>query len=185
MDLLIKEANWANNSLEGNNSLVYEFQTLGGPPGGTGVPDSKGHVWPNAFSSVEPTSTAFPHRNARHCLMFKANSDTQDGFGPVAVRMRNVFEKVAVYVRGQSPYYNHMDTVRVFPLALLARVFGMCARTPFALYACIHAYDVPVRRRLRDISRYPQPNQPTQCPHRSLDDPPSPHSTSRVSTNTS
>lgn len=110
MDLLIKEANWANNSLEGNNSLVYEFQTLGGPPGGTGVPDSKGHVWPNAFSSVEPTSTAFPHRNARHCLMFKANSDTQDGFGPVAVRMRNVFEKVAVYVRGQSPYYNHMDT---------------------------------------------------------------------------
>ena len=38
MDLLIKEANWA----EGNNSLVYEFQTLGGPPGGTGVPDSKG-----------------------------------------------------------------------------------------------------------------------------------------------
>ncbi len=29
MDLLIKEANWANNSLEGNNSLVYEFQTLG------------------------------------------------------------------------------------------------------------------------------------------------------------
>ena len=130
MDLLIKEANWA----EGNNSLVYEFQTLGGPPGGTGVPDSKGHVWPNAFSSVEPTSTAFPHRNARHCLMFKANSDTQDGFGPVAVRMRNVFEKVAVYVRGQSPYYNHMDTVHttMCSQALLARVCAL----PFALYTC-------------------------------------------------
>ena len=137
MDLLIKEANWANNSLEGNNSLVYEFQTLGGPPRGTGVPDFKGHVWPNAFSSVEPTSTAFPHRNARHCLMFKANSDTQDGFGPVAVMMRNVFEKVAFYVRGQSPYYNHMDTVRVFPLALLARVFGMCVRA--LPLRCMHA----------------------------------------------
>lgn len=168
MDLLIKEANWA----EGNNSLVYEFQTLGGPPGGTGVPDSKGHVWPNAFSSVDPTSTAFPHRNARHCLMFKANSDTQDGFGPVAVMMRNVFKKVAVYVRGQSPYYNHMDTVRV-----LSGPLSTCARAPFcAVYmhvCCIcGASDL-------------QLNQPTHCLHRSLYDPPSSHSTSRVSINTS
>ena len=91
---------------------MYEFQTVGGPKNGSGVPgaDAPGHVWTNNFSSVEPTSTAFPHRNARHCLMFKANSLTQDGFGPAAVRMRNVFEKVAVHVRGESPYYNHMDT---------------------------------------------------------------------------
>ena len=110
MVLLMKEANWCSDFPKCSDSLVYEFQTVGGPPGGSGVPDAAGHVWPNNFSSVEPTSTAFPHRNARHCLMFKANSLTQDGFGPAAVRMRNVFEKVAVHVRGESPYYNHMDT---------------------------------------------------------------------------
>ena len=110
MVLLMKEANWCSDFPKYSDSLVYEFQTVGGPPGGSGVPDAAGHVWPNNFSSVEPTSTAFPHRNARHCLMFKANSLTQDGFGPAAVRMRNVFEKVAVHVRGESPYYNHMDT---------------------------------------------------------------------------
>ena len=177
MDLLIKEANWA----EGNNSLVYDFQTLGGPPGGTGVPDSKGHVWPNAFSSVEPTSTAFPHRNARHCLMFKANSDTQDGFGPVAVRMRNVFEKVAVYVRGQSPYYNHMDTVHttMCSQALLARVCAL----PFALYTCcIHACMMYLR-----CLRFPtEPTYTLPTPITILLRPSfSSRSTSRVSTNTS
>jgi len=110
MMLLIEEANWCSDFPKCSDSVVYEFQTVGGPPGGSGVPDAAGHVWPNNFSSVEPTSTAFPHRNARHCLMFKANSLTQDGFGPAAVRMRAVFESVAVHVRGESPYYNHMDT---------------------------------------------------------------------------
>ena len=92
--------------------LVYEFQTLGGPPDGSGVPDAGGYVWPNNFSSVDPTSTAFPHRNARHCLMFKAQSATEVAFGPLAVRMRDVYNRVSSYVRGKSPYYNHMDTVR-------------------------------------------------------------------------
>ena len=112
--LLIEEANWCSDPQPNGNcsgpQLVYEFQTVGGPKNGSGVPDTAGHVWTNHFSSVEPTSTAFPHRNARHCLMFKANSATEEGFGPVAVRMRNVFKKVAVFVRGKSPYYNHMDT---------------------------------------------------------------------------
>ena len=122
MVLLMEEANWCSDPQPNGNCsgtrLVYEFQTVGGPKSGSGVPDAGGHVWTNNFSSVEPTSTAFPHRNARHCLMFKANSATEEGYGPVAVRMRKVFEKVALHVRGKSPYYNHMDTVRVCACAL-------------------------------------------------------------------
>ena len=119
MVLLMTEANWCSDPQPNGDcsgpQLVYEFQTVGGPKNGSGVPgaDAPGHVWTNNFSSVEPTSTAFPHRNARHCLMFKANSATKEGYGPVAIRMRKVFDKVAVYVRGKSPYYNHMDSVRV------------------------------------------------------------------------
>ena len=125
MVLLMNESNYFN----GNDSLVYEFQTLGGNASGTGIPDAMGYRWPNNFSSVDPTSTAFPHRNARHCLMFKANSATQEGFGPLAVKMREVYEQVAPYVRGQSPYYNHMDTVRACALLMnsLCCVYSRCS----------------------------------------------------------
>jgi hypothetical protein len=125
------------NYFNGNDSLVYEFQTLGGNASGTGIPDAMGYRWPNNFSSVDPTSTAFPHRNARHCLMFKANSATQEGFGPLAVKMREVYEQVAPYVRGQSPYYNHMDTVRACALLMnsLCCVYSRCS-------ACAVSYPV-------------------------------------------
>jgi hypothetical protein len=89
--------------------VVYEFQTVGGDPQGSGVPDARGHVWTNNFSSVDPLSTAFPHRNARHCLMFKAQTTTEEAYPGKETKMRRAHDKIATYIRGQSPYYNHMD----------------------------------------------------------------------------
>jgi len=95
-----------------NNSLVFEFQSLGGGPG-TDIADyDPRNIYqspPNNFSSVDPKATAFPHRNARHCLMLKATGNTTMEAEDLLQKMEYSFFKLAKKIKGGASYYNHMD----------------------------------------------------------------------------
>lgn len=81
--------------LSDNESVVFEFQSLGGPG--------------SKFAEVEPTATAFSHRNARHCLMFKSVGTTISKGISALGKMFTGWEKVSQYVSGQASYVNHLD----------------------------------------------------------------------------
>jgi len=81
--------------LSDSESLVFEFQSLGGPG--------------SKFAEVEPTATAFSHRNARHCLMFKSVGTTITKGVSALGNMFSGWEKVGQYVPGQASYVNHLD----------------------------------------------------------------------------
>jgi len=97
---------------EGDDSLVFEFQSLGGGPQ-TDInkydPENIYQSPPNNFSSVDPKATAFPHRNARHCLMLKATGSTLEKAESLLQKMEHSFFKLAPHIKGHASYYNHMD----------------------------------------------------------------------------
>ena len=78
------------------SSMIFEFQSLGGEN--------------SAFSSVEPTETAFAHRNARHCLMLKSSATTLQNGTQALGDMMTLWTELLPMVKGQAAYVNHMDT---------------------------------------------------------------------------
>lgn len=75
------------------SQVIFEFQSLGN----------------STFSSVSPTATAFPHRNARHCLMFKSNAATLEAGSFALGQMEMLWKKILPFVSGAA-YVNHLDT---------------------------------------------------------------------------
>eukprot|EP00889_Picochlorum_renovo_P002297 jgi/Picre1/29327/NNA_004717.t1 len=91
VDILIDHAYF--NSSE---SVVFEFQSLGGST--------------SAFAAVSPTDTAFAHRNARHCLMFKSNGKSLEAGTNAMGRMWSLWNEILPSIKGGAAYVNHMDT---------------------------------------------------------------------------
>jgi len=75
------------------SQLIFEFQSLGN----------------STFSAVSPTATAFSHRNARHCLMFKSNAATLEAGSFALGQMEMLWKKILPFVSGAA-YVNHLDT---------------------------------------------------------------------------
>lgn len=79
--------------LDSATQVIFEFQSLGN----------------STFSAVDPTATAFSHRNARHCLMFKSNAATLEEGSFALGQMEMLWKKILPYVSGAA-YVNHLDT---------------------------------------------------------------------------
>jgi len=97
----------------GDDSVVFEFQSLAGGPGTDISAYDPSNIFqspPNNFSSVDPKATAFPHRNARHCLMLKATGNqTLEEASDLLQKMELAFFELTPYIEGRASYYNHMD----------------------------------------------------------------------------
>ena len=116
-----------------NFTVVFEFQAMGGDPsaqlpGGNAAglfDDGSTFTYkfaPNNFSRIPVESTAFPQRNALHCLMLKANSATEEGGDVAFAQMENVYnmllqtEQVQNGIQSEGregqpvvSYVNHID----------------------------------------------------------------------------
>lgn len=94
-------------SNDGGDYVVYEFQALGGDPEGARVPGYE--MYTNNFSRVDPRATAFPQRNARHCLMLKAQAATEEVYYDYLAVMINASTAIRRLLGSSNAYYNHMD----------------------------------------------------------------------------
>lgn len=97
---------------DGDTFVIFEYQSVGGDPGADDLDDDGAYPYwspQNKFASVPPKDTAFPHRGARHCLMFKAQSFDEASANEVVQEMERVYQKIAPFVKGGASYYNHID----------------------------------------------------------------------------
>ena len=102
LNILMQEALNVGTGPNSGNYLLFEFQSLGGHASYQRGTDNK-------FASVDPFATAFAHRHARHCLMFKANGLTADIGKAFVKAMAVAFNKLRPFVAGDSSYVNHLD----------------------------------------------------------------------------
>lgn len=92
--------------------VIFEYQALGGDPGyNASSPDEYPVYSPkNLFSTVPPKDTAFPHRGAKHCLMFKSQSADATLGNDMLRHMERIFQNIKQLTAGQASYYNHIDS---------------------------------------------------------------------------
>jgi len=108
IEILINESM----EFEGKSFIVFEYQALGGDPGADDLEDDGSYPeWSpqNRFAAVPPKDTAFAHRGAKHCLMFKVQAEDEINGDKYLRQMNRVFDKIGSFVKGQSTYYNHVD----------------------------------------------------------------------------